>query len=296
MQCFQKDPNLRISAKKLLRHPWIMSAKRADAVVPVKPTKYDQAVKTVQEWNEALKSPESTMRRQPRADSASPLPNAINARPQLATNLSGPKAGEVQRSHGAVCPSPDDLDNNVWDDDFTSSIDSSGLKLPEHLKPIDNFAGALSSEKLKAYATNDDGKVVKLNGKVNGFGHTQHDAHALAVSDPLETVRAPSPIKTKQRPPKQTQPDRPSSRTQRNLSQPKTQILRGQAKKPSVPAPPEKKRDPPKRSSSIFKEESTGDYSDLIVEDDDAFDQKVNQIRKASNNLETKPSLCGDFS
>ena len=26
--CFQKDHNLRISAKKLLRHPWMMSARR----------------------------------------------------------------------------------------------------------------------------------------------------------------------------------------------------------------------------------------------------------------------------
>jgi hypothetical protein len=28
MQCFQKDPNLRISAKKILRHPWLQRAAR----------------------------------------------------------------------------------------------------------------------------------------------------------------------------------------------------------------------------------------------------------------------------
>ena len=26
--CFQKDPNLRISAKKLLKHPWMISARK----------------------------------------------------------------------------------------------------------------------------------------------------------------------------------------------------------------------------------------------------------------------------
>lgn len=27
-QCFQKDPNLRVSAKKLLRHPWMQTARK----------------------------------------------------------------------------------------------------------------------------------------------------------------------------------------------------------------------------------------------------------------------------
>ena len=53
MQCFQKDPNLRVSAKKLLKHPWIVSAKRGNTS---KPTEYDEAIKSVQEWNEALKA------------------------------------------------------------------------------------------------------------------------------------------------------------------------------------------------------------------------------------------------
>src|ERR1700750_3127874 len=47
MQCFQKDPNLRVSAKKLLKHPWIVSTKKADVG---KPTEYGKAVKSVQEW------------------------------------------------------------------------------------------------------------------------------------------------------------------------------------------------------------------------------------------------------
>lgn len=93
-QCFQKDPNLRVSAKNLLRHPWMQSAKRnlendtvdvgtlkkgpaarekvtsnghkAPDVPPAagkdghtvkskKPiTEYSAAIQKVQEWNEAL--------------------------------------------------------------------------------------------------------------------------------------------------------------------------------------------------------------------------------------------------
>jgi serine/threonine protein kinase len=64
--CFQKDCNLRISAKKLLRHPWMLSAKkqmadgkRTKGVVegsrPLSNYNFDEAVLKVQEWNEALR-------------------------------------------------------------------------------------------------------------------------------------------------------------------------------------------------------------------------------------------------
>ncbi|KAF9546289.1 hypothetical protein EC957_009902 [Mortierella hygrophila] len=59
MQCFQKDCNLRVSAKKLSKHPWIqMSRKKAtgsqrsrEKAVPA----YEEAVESVRQWNEALK-------------------------------------------------------------------------------------------------------------------------------------------------------------------------------------------------------------------------------------------------
>ncbi|ORY31435.1 hypothetical protein BCR39DRAFT_571401 [Naematelia encephala] len=94
-QCFQKDPNLRVSAKKLLRHPWMLSARKhlttasltsaAPTSRPVSPAKlglrtgpnekvdkpvtvYDEAVQRVQQWNQALNaSPKAlgTVRRLP---------------------------------------------------------------------------------------------------------------------------------------------------------------------------------------------------------------------------------------
>jgi serine/threonine protein kinase len=62
--CFQKDPNLRVSAKKLLKHPWMLGSKRqmtgqksseGPEKRPLSNYNYDEAVLKVQEWNEALK-------------------------------------------------------------------------------------------------------------------------------------------------------------------------------------------------------------------------------------------------
>lgn len=75
--CFQKDCNLRISGRKLLKHPWMVSARRqmtefgkdsarenigerragADGNGEKRQSNYnyDEAVLKVQEWNEALK-------------------------------------------------------------------------------------------------------------------------------------------------------------------------------------------------------------------------------------------------
>lgn len=65
--CFQKDCNLRVSAKKLLKHPWMVSARRQMGTQqaergsagadrrPLSNYNYDEAVLKVQEWNEALK-------------------------------------------------------------------------------------------------------------------------------------------------------------------------------------------------------------------------------------------------
>ena len=62
MQCFQKDPNLRVTARKLLRHPWITGCRRAERPVSRAPSNFSQAVEEVKQWNKALKSSESSLR------------------------------------------------------------------------------------------------------------------------------------------------------------------------------------------------------------------------------------------
>ncbi|KAG6377196.1 hypothetical protein JVT61DRAFT_1249 [Boletus reticuloceps] len=98
LHCFQKDSNLRISAKKLLRHPWMVAAKKQMDLAtgkdghpgsdnsqaspnaqkrPLSNYNYDEAVLKVQEWNEALKSPTRPSKHGGRAsgsDAAPPSP------------------------------------------------------------------------------------------------------------------------------------------------------------------------------------------------------------------------------
>lgn len=85
-QCFQKDCNLRISAKKLLRHPWMASARKqmkTENVPGQRPiSNYDEAVREVQQWNEALKSPSrpAAQRQQARAR-ARTIADVVNTSP-----------------------------------------------------------------------------------------------------------------------------------------------------------------------------------------------------------------------
>lgn len=69
LMCFQKDGNLRCGARKLLKHPWVLAAKKQgegtkrrsvsgnfrDGVGPARGGGYDDTVLKVQEWNEAIK-------------------------------------------------------------------------------------------------------------------------------------------------------------------------------------------------------------------------------------------------
>lgn len=75
MQCFQKDPNLRVSAKKLLKHAWIVGSRRTDAPIAKQPANFNEAVEEVKQWNEALRSPTGgSFRISTRSNVASPMP------------------------------------------------------------------------------------------------------------------------------------------------------------------------------------------------------------------------------
>lgn len=108
MQCFQKDPNLRVSARKLLRHNWIMGSRRSDAPVAKAPSNFSQAVEEVKQWNKALKSSENNLRASTGSDSGPPhRPNLITkgplgfAKPRHSADAfrSPELAGELQKPH-----------------------------------------------------------------------------------------------------------------------------------------------------------------------------------------------------
>lgn len=193
IQCFQKDPNLRVSARKLLKHPWIVNARRSDSVVPKKPTEYDEAVKSVQQWNEALKSSGAgSLRKACRPMSSSPVPGRREPPPVLATPARRPLNLAKPRVMTDQFRSPENTTNDKWDDDFVSSISPSALQLP-HLRPHDNFGGLLSSEKLKAFASFET-VTEEMNWDNNFVGDlTVKGSSQPAEYDVLETIRPYNP-------------------------------------------------------------------------------------------------------
>ena len=204
MQCFQKDPNLRVSARKLLKHPWIVNAKRSDTVVPKKPTEYDEAVKSVQQWNEALKSPNAgSLRRISRPMSSSPIPGRRETSHPAVIPVRGPLNLAKPRVNTEQFRSPNDTADDNWDNDFASAISPSALQLP-HLRPHDNFGGLLSSEKLKAFASFET-VTEEANWDDNFEGDlTVKNSLQLTESDPLDTIRPYNPRRSTNSEPKIT--------------------------------------------------------------------------------------------
>jgi hypothetical protein len=173
-----------------LKHPWIVNARRSDSVVPKKPTEYDEAVKSVQQWNEALKSSSAgSLRRTCRPISLSPVPRRCEQPPILATPARRPLNNFAKpRYITEHFRSPDHTENDNWDADFVSSISPSALQLP-HLRPQDNFGGLLSSEKLKAFASFET-VTEETNWDDNFEGHltAKNPPHPVEY-DLLQTIR-----------------------------------------------------------------------------------------------------------
>ena len=302
MQCFQKDPNLRVTAKKLLKHPWIVSTNKTEAK---KPTEYDEAVKSVQEWNEALKASP------PNAHAGNAGSRRASTRPSSRANANvKTTSGKVQAapsktsSHMAARKTPTDVfqspedeerrDN--WDEDFESlSTNMAALRLPDRLKPQDNFAGLFSSEKLKQYASFDhmpetDGKVEEWDEEFEG-DLTVRSPLEIGKGNAIETVRPfypphttsteirnnpPSRIAKK---PSREQPKRKSSRD----SQPRTQILRPASSKGTASTKTKQSQPVAAKKAAVtqlpnrdsWQEVDDEDYSDLVPTDDEAFRKKV---------------------
>ena len=302
MECFQKNPTLRISAKRLLKHPWIQSVKKTVAAIPAKPTEYQEAVKSVQEWNEALKTPNSLRRTSrlvsgmQRSSQQFPSPAhangvAVAARkpPQNVDQLNIAKS----RPTAEAFRSPEmDQDDN-WDNDFAESISPRALKMPSHRKPQDNFGGLFSNDKLKAFASFES----LVNGPEGGDGeatmrsplnlqHLQGPANSFSPRQPARP-RPGTPKSKSSASSLSTSTSASNSRSSSNNSQhgerrsfdgqPKTVFLRGV---PQVSHTPKARPVAPNRNSNVFRENSEEeDYSDLMPTDDDAFERRVQALQ-----------------
>ncbi|KAJ7605514.1 hypothetical protein DFH06DRAFT_1067851 [Mycena polygramma] len=149
--CFQKDCNLRISAKKLLRHPWMAAARRQIKEPPEQPAtsatrpgaldpqrrplsnyNYDEAVLKVQEWNEALKSPSRPSKHPVRGRPPSPV---LSASPSASTSGAW-RAAAVPKPNIQIPPlafslQPPEEQTDNWDDDFEEGISLTKLQALE---------------------------------------------------------------------------------------------------------------------------------------------------------------------
>ncbi|KAJ5787271.1 hypothetical protein N7457_002261 [Penicillium paradoxum] len=258
MQCFQKDPNLRVSARKLLKHPWILNARRTESVIPKKSTEYEEAVKSVQEWNEALRSPETgTSKKKQRPDHPSTTGLPSTRHNSLVDTLPSPTSiKSTDRFRSPVSAGDDN-----WDDDFATAISPSALKLP-HLRPHDNFGGMLSSERLKAFASLD-GTILRPDDNSDGFD----ESSGFSDEDTLQTIR-PYPTK-----PSLAEPSKSQSPA---LSQPGSNVpVSALQNVPILTQNPMPRRARPARPTNLYKENSVDDYSDLIMANEDVLDRKL---------------------
>ncbi|KAJ5889864.1 hypothetical protein N7504_010674 [Penicillium tannophilum] len=258
MQCFQKDPNLRVSAKKLLKHPWIVNARRSDSVVPKKSTEYEEAVKSVQEWNEALRSPGAgTSRKSNKFEhGVGPLSTQRNSLVDTLPSPTSIKTTDRFRS-------PESAEDDNWDNDFATAISPSALQLP-HLRPHDNFGGMLSSERLKAFASLD-GTMLRPD---DSFDEFEDASMSVSENDPLQTIR-PYPTK-----PSAAEPSKNQSPIRHQASKPSASALQNVPILTQNPVPPMRRA----RPANLYKENSVEDYTDLIMANEDVLDRKLGLI------------------
>ncbi|KAJ7037780.1 hypothetical protein C8F04DRAFT_1393450 [Mycena alexandri] len=179
--CFQKDCNLRISAKKLLRHPWMAAARRQvqgkvsaeqkpstarpgaqegqqQSRRPLSNYNYDEAVLKVQEWNEALKSPSRPSKHPVRTSNGRP-PSPVQ---QLSASPSASTSGAWRAASG-VAPKPNLVDKiqipplsfslqppeeqtDNWDDDFEEGISLTKLQALEKTPAEADHTGSSAEE------------------------------------------------------------------------------------------------------------------------------------------------------
>lgn len=273
MQCFQKDPNLRVSARKLLKHPWIVNARRSDSVIPKKSIEYEEAVRSVQEWNEALRSPETgTSRKSNKFDNAAPIP--VRNTPLMDTLPSPTSMKTTDRFR-----SPESAQDDNWDDDFATAISPSALQLP-HLRPHDNFGGMLSSERLKAFASLD-GTMLRPDDSFDDFEDPSGSSQ-LAENDPLQTIR-PLPAR-----PTPIEPSKSHSPTRRQPSKASSSAFQKVPVLTQNPVP-HMRRDRP----NLYQENSVEDYTDFIMANEDV-DGKVAayKVRLLSSKGKTILNSC----
>ncbi|KAH8671203.1 cell division control protein [Xylariales sp. PMI_506] len=289
MQCFQKDPNLRVSARKLLKHNWIVGCRRSDAPVAKAPSDFSQAVEEVKQWNKALTS-DSDLRASTGSDQGGHLHLRQSGRyvapEQTKSTLTTPAKGPL--SLAKPRPSADDFrspeldDDDNWDNDFATAISPTALQLP-HIKPQDHFGGLLSADRLKQFAF--------INPPTRDMSTTWEDS----IGGELLTMKKYSPFPDEEALEEKTirpnwkaplQPAQPIEALQQpswRTSSPRKRAPSGHQRQKSQGKVPGNKFELPSRPDLAYREQTVEDYSDLFGDndqDDLVFNQRLVQMKK----------------
>ncbi len=295
MQCFQKDPNLRVSAKKLLKHAWIVGSRRTDAPVSKAPANFNEAVEEVKQWNEALRSPNSGSMKgvkqgvgpiPPRRDA--PLRNIHNDQrtPTQTPAAKGPLSLAKVKTNADVFRSPSIHGDDNWDDDFATAISPSALKLPQ-FKPQDNFAGLFTSDKLKSFAS------MELSSESQGDNWDENFEGDLVTIKPARRLQIPEPDYETIRPStshgatktKSKDNLRPPARPGLTRKRSSTLPQRPKSSSRHKVASSSSKFELPPRPAALFREQTVEDYSDLYTENESVFSQRMGQLKHESHDI-----------
>ncbi|KAJ2989826.1 hypothetical protein NUW58_g3272 [Xylaria curta] len=283
MQCFQKDPNLRVSARKLLKHNWIVGCRRSDAPVSKAPGNFSQAVEEVKQWNKALTSSDNNLRASTGSDSSGHSQHGqqnlrLVSNEHIKSNLPTPAKGlftlAKPRPTAEDFRSPELADDDNWDNDFATAISPTALQLP-HIKPHDHFGGLLSADRLKAFASIDNSRDMSSNWYLDQNGGelmTMKKVQTIQDEDPLEkTIRPNWNLPTKP----ERKDESPRPRTSR--ASPRKHIANTQNKHHSrAKSSTSNKFELPSRPDVVYREQSIEDYSDLFDDNDGVLNQKLN--------------------
>lgn len=163
-----------------------------------------------------------------------------------------------------------------------SSISPSALHLP-HLKPHDNFGGMLSSDKLKAYASFDASNDESDNWDDNYEGDLMtikgpHHRMQELDSQELDTIR---PYHPEQPAAKISTRAIPASRNmaRREPNQPL------QRPRSPVKLQAESRFALPLRPTSMYREKTVEDYSDLFVDNENVFEKRMGVMKVGSPSI-----------
>lgn len=274
MQCFQKDPNLRVSAKKLLKHPWIASARRLEAVEHEKPLKHDQAIESVKQWNEALRSPKAGPgRKNSHPQSSSPIPSRVT-RDRLRND--SPARIRVQQSSSAKL-SISRLKPGADGPAGVPSRDGSVHRL--HKTPAQN--GGIAETSLAPLARG----LGSLTGETSDSDNWDENFEGeLTVKSPIQLSQ------TQNARPRAVGIEKKVPSNPQGLSR---SPIRNRPKRVQDRAQEATRLSPRhiSRPSQLFREDTVEDFSDLILPNDGAFEQRVDVLKEnvASSGTSSKP-------